>query len=126
LSDAIPEIPVVHEAQVTAAHVYTLVSDQVIPRLIAVEEKSDKSYQILKSAGILNGKGDELIQLVQDWRTDQARENAWSVVRADLKHRVRFLQPGKHWLTVLLSAILGGIGWQVAGGHFSFPHLPHF
>jgi phosphohistidine phosphatase SixA len=118
LSDAIPEIPVIHEAQVTAAHVYTLVSDQVIPRL-------DKIENTIKESG-LNGHTPLLKDFLEGYASTYMKKQAWETVVADLKHRVRFLQPGKHWLTVLFSAILGGIGWQVAGGHFSFPHLPHF
>lgn len=121
-----PEIPseIPHDAQITPAHVLAYMQDEVMPRIKAVEGIADKSYQILKAAGILNGKGEEILtQIVADQRATTARKQAWSIVRADLKHHFRFLSPSRHWLTVLFGSIVGAIGWQLVS-HFSGIHLP--
>ena len=107
------EIP--HDAQITPAHVLDVIKNDVIPRL-------DQLERMAKDAGIWNGEAHLLKAfLVQYGATYQSRQ-AWQTVRSDLKHRLRFLAPGKHWLTVLFGAIVGGFGWQLASGHFP----PHF
>jgi hypothetical protein len=117
-----PEIPVVHEAQVTAAHVYQLVSEQVIPRLDTLEVKVDGLEGTIRDSG-LNGHTPYLKEFLARYAQTTVQREAWATVKADLKHKLRFLAPGKHWLTVLLSAIIGGIGWQLASGHVPLPHL---
>lgn len=108
-----------HEAQVTPAHVLQAVADfknEVLPRLDALERKVD-------NAG-LNGSTPLLKAFLEQYGATYVRRQAWQTVRSDLKHRLRFLAPGKHWITVLFSAVLGGVGWQIASGHFGLPHIP--
>lgn len=114
------EIP--HDAQITPAHTYELVRDQVLPEIKALKLDVEELKATVKEAG-LNGHTPYLKEFLEDYAQSATSKKAWQRVRADVKHHLRFLAPGKHWLTVLLSAILGGVGWQIASGHVPMPHI---
>jgi hypothetical protein len=103
-----------HDAQVTPAHVLAFMKEEVVPRL-------DKLEDTVKEAG-LNGHTPYLKAFLEQYAATYVSRQAWATVRSDLKHRLRFLAPGRHWLTVLISAIIGGIGWQIASGKVPLPH----
>lgn len=101
------EIP--HDAQITPAHVLEYMQQQVTPRL-------DKLEETVKESG-LNGYSPYLKAFLEQYSATYIKRQAWLTVGSDVKHRLKWLAPGKHWLTVLFSAILGGLGWQIASGH---------
>lgn len=100
------EIP--HDVQITPAHVYELVRDKVIPRL-------DELEGTIKEAG-LNGHTPYLKAFLEQYAATYVSRQAWATVRSDLKHRLRFLAPGKHWLGVFFGAILGAVAWRATAG----------
>ena len=107
------EIP--HDQQITPAHVLEVLNDQVIPRL-------DKLETTVKESG-LNGHTPYLKAFLEQYAATYTSRQAWQTVRSDIKHRLRFLAPSKHWLTVLLGSIVGAIGWQLVS-RFSGVHIP--
>lgn len=110
-----PEPEVNLDAQVTPAHVYELVKEQVIPRL-------DKLERTVKDSG-LNGHTPLLKSFLEQYAATYTSRQAWQTVRSDLRHKLRWLSPSKHWLTVLFGSILGAIGWQIVS-HFTGVHFP--
>lgn len=112
------------EAQATNAHVLKAVAEfktEVNGRFDTLEGKVDELEQTVTKAG-LNGHTPLLKKFLEEYSETATARQAWRTVQGDLKHRLRFLAPGKHWLTVLLGAIIGGIGWQIASGHLPLPH----
>ena len=117
-----PDPEVSLDAQITPAHVLGYIQDEVVPRLKAVEDTSSQSFKILKAAGLLNGKGDDLIRIVQEYRDNESSAAAWRRVRSDIGGRLRFLAPSWQWLALVAAGGLGAIGWQVV----QTIHIPSF
>jgi hypothetical protein len=123
LSEPLPDpIP---EGQVTPAHVFELVQKEVVTRLAILEDKVDKLEVASVEAGLLNGNAAMLKAVLAQYSAAVVSKQAWATVRTDLAHRLRFLRPGRHWLTVLLAGALGAVGWQfgsaLLGIHLSLP-----
>lgn len=94
-----------HDAQVTPAHVLEYMQTEVTPRL-------DKLEYTVKEAG-LNGHTPYLKAFLEQYAATYVSRQAWMTVRSDIKHRLRFLAPSKHWLTILFGSIVGALGWQL-------------
>ena len=103
-----------HSAQITPAHVFDLVTTQVIPRLDALEAT-------VKESG-LNGHTPYLKAFLEQYAATYVQRQAWQTVRADIAHRFRFLSQPKSWLKALFYAVLGGLGWKLVSG-LNIPHL---
>jgi hypothetical protein len=84
----------------------------------------DKVEKTVKEAG-LNGHTDLLKSFLEQYAATYTQRQAWLTVRQDIAHRFRWLQPGRHWLGVLLAGILGALGWEIvshlAGVHHNIP-----
>ena len=116
MPDDAPETPpVIHDAQITPAHVLDVLNQQIIPRL-------DRLENTVKESG-LNGHTPYLKAFLEQYAGTYATRQAWITVRSDLKHRMSWLAPSKRWLAILFGSILGAIGWQLVS-HLTGVQLP--
>lgn len=103
---------VVHDAQITPAHVFELVRDQVVPRLDTLEGRVDALADTVKQSG-LNGHTPYLKAFLEQYASTYQTRQAWLTVRSDLAYRLSFLKPTKKWLALVVSALIGAVVWRL-------------
>lgn len=104
-----------HTAADESAQTNKKIDTEILPRL-------DRLDATVKEAG-LNGHTSLLKKFLDEYAAGQSKEQAWSVVRADVRHKLRFLASPKGWLKALFYAAIGGLGWKIVSG-LQFPHFP--
>lgn len=121
-----PEIPpVIHQAQVTPAHVIEalgVLKSEVNARFDTIEGKVDRLEGTVKESG-LNGYSPYLKSFLEQYSATYVQRQAWLTVRADIGHRLHWLSSPKSWLKALFYAAIGGLGWKLVSG-LNLPHLP--
>ena len=117
--------PVILDAQITPAHVIQALDAfkrEVNTRLDTVEGTLADLSDTVKDSG-LNGHTSLLKAFLEQYAASYSSRQAWLTVRSDIKHRLRWLAPSRHWLTILFGSIVGAIGWQLVS-HFSGFQIP--
>ena len=117
--------PVIHDAQITPAHVLEAVTqlrEDVLPRLDALEGGQEEIKQTIASAG-LNGHTPLLKEFLDQYGATAVRRQAWRTVRQEVRGWLRPLAPGKRWIGYLLVGSLGAVGWQLTQD--LLPLIPH-
>jgi|ERR1051326_180512 hypothetical protein len=107
--------PIQLDAQITPGHVLEVIQKEVLPRL-------DRLEATVKESG-LNGYSPYLKAFLEQYAATYSSRQAWLTVRSDIKHRLRWLAPGKRWLSILIAAMIGAVGWDLVG-HLTGVHVP--
>lgn len=101
-----------------SAQTNQILNEEVVPRLNRVET-------LVGDAG-LNGHTALLKKFLDEYAAGQTKQQAWTVVRADIKAKLRWLTVPKGWFKMLGAAVVGGLGWSIASHLLSGGiHIPN-